>query len=102
MRQLEHSAELSSRVRRRVPGGVHSNIRLDGPPIFFGRGEGAWLWDYRDLQRLDLDRYRKLALRLFEVGVWVVARGVWFISAALGDTVVDITMERADGALRAL
>nr|WP_246345188.1 aspartate aminotransferase family protein [Conexibacter arvalis] len=28
-----------------MPGGVNSNVRLDAPPVFFARGEGAWLWD---------------------------------------------------------
>ncbi len=48
MRIVRHTAEsmaLHERARRRTPGGVHSNVRLDGPPLFFARGEGAWLWD---------------------------------------------------------
>jgi glutamate-1-semialdehyde 2,1-aminomutase len=36
---------LSAAARRHIPGGVNSNVRLDGPPLFFSRGEGAWLWD---------------------------------------------------------
>lgn len=39
------SSELDERARTRLPGGVNSNVRLLGPPIFFERGEGAWLWD---------------------------------------------------------
>lgn len=39
------SNDLAGRARRRLPGGVNSNVRLQGPPIFFQRGEGAWLWD---------------------------------------------------------
>lgn len=78
-------------------------LRIQGMPTVFHASFGQeTVWDYRDLQRLDLDRYRKLALRLVEAGVWVAARGVWYISAAHGDTEVDITLERADGALRAL
>ncbi|MFW6090756.1 MAG: aspartate aminotransferase family protein [Actinomycetota bacterium] len=45
MRTRRQSVELFERARRRIPGGVHSNVRLDGPPVFFARGEGAWLWD---------------------------------------------------------
>lgn len=45
MRDRGRSVELFERARRRVPGGVHSNVRLDAPPMFFTRGEGAWLWD---------------------------------------------------------
>lgn len=39
------SERLSATARRRIPGGVDSNVRLDGPALFFARGEGAWLWD---------------------------------------------------------
>jgi glutamate-1-semialdehyde 2,1-aminomutase len=41
----ERSRELMARARRRLPGGVNSNIRLSGPPLVFARGRGAWLWD---------------------------------------------------------
>jgi glutamate-1-semialdehyde 2,1-aminomutase len=44
-RSTQLSDEWSVRAARRLPGGVNSNVRLDGPPIFFERGEGAWLWD---------------------------------------------------------
>ena len=39
------SAELMERAKRTTPGGVHSNIRLSAPPVFFDGGEGAWLRD---------------------------------------------------------
>src|SRR5918992_5620328 len=39
------SPTLNQRAIRRLPGGVNSSVRLDAPPIFFARGEGAWLWD---------------------------------------------------------
>ncbi|AYY13255.1 aminotransferase class III-fold pyridoxal phosphate-dependent enzyme [Actinobacteria bacterium YIM 96077] len=39
------SAELAERAREITPGGVHSNVRLAGPSVFFERGEGAWLYD---------------------------------------------------------
>ncbi|MGH8959465.1 MAG: aspartate aminotransferase family protein [Acidimicrobiia bacterium] len=44
-RERRHSAELATRASARIPGGVNSNVRLDGPRIFFARAEGAWLWD---------------------------------------------------------
>ena len=82
---------------------VGAPLRIQGMPMVFHASFGEeTVWDYRDLQRLDLDRYRKLVLRLVEAGVWVAARGVWYISAAHGDREVDITLERADRALRAL
>jgi len=39
------SERLTAEARRRLPGGVDSNVRLDGTSVFFDRGEGAWLWD---------------------------------------------------------
>jgi glutamate-1-semialdehyde 2,1-aminomutase len=44
-RSTQLSDNWSIRAARRLPGGVNSNVRLDGPSIFFERGEGAWLWD---------------------------------------------------------
>ncbi|NED97834.1 aspartate aminotransferase family protein [Phytoactinopolyspora alkaliphila] len=42
---LQRSAELHARARELTPGGVHSNVRLNAPSVFFERGAGAWLWD---------------------------------------------------------
>ncbi|HLV61110.1 MAG TPA: glutamate-1-semialdehyde 2,1-aminomutase [Fredinandcohnia sp.] len=43
------SAELMRRAVQRIPGGVNSPVRafraVGGNPVFFERGEGAWLWD---------------------------------------------------------
>lgn len=44
-RSTQLSDKWSTRAARHLPGGVNSNVRLDGPSIFFERGEGAWLWD---------------------------------------------------------
>jgi glutamate-1-semialdehyde 2,1-aminomutase len=45
MSLVTDTAQLRERAERRIPGGVNSNVRLDGPRIFFARGKGAWLWD---------------------------------------------------------
>lgn len=39
------SVALTARAARLTPGGVHSNVRIDAPRVFFERGEGAWLYD---------------------------------------------------------
>jgi glutamate-1-semialdehyde 2,1-aminomutase len=39
------SERLMARARRSLPGGVDSNVRLDGSGVLFARGQGAWLWD---------------------------------------------------------
>lgn len=45
------SEQLHARASRYLPGGVSSDVRLGGPPLFFQRGEGAYLYD------VDGDRY---------------------------------------------
>ncbi|QJU55042.1 aminotransferase class III-fold pyridoxal phosphate-dependent enzyme [Herbiconiux sp. KACC 21604] len=39
------SAELFSQALDLTPGGVHSNVRLASPKVFFARGQGSRLWD---------------------------------------------------------
>ncbi|WP_166356313.1 aspartate aminotransferase family protein [Phytoactinopolyspora limicola] len=39
------STELANQANELTPGGVHSNVRLAGPSVFFERGQGAWLYD---------------------------------------------------------
>lgn len=39
------SEMLAREAVRWTPGGVHSNVRLASPRVFFERGKGAWLWD---------------------------------------------------------
>lgn len=39
------SHHMRERALGLTPGGVHSNVRLAGPSVFFERGEGAWLFD---------------------------------------------------------
>ena len=82
---------------------VGKPLRLQGLPMAFHAsfGEDTDVREFRDLQRLDLDRYRKLAERLVEAGVWVAARGVWYVSAAHGDRELEVTLERVEAALRA-
>lgn len=38
------SAEFWERALTRVPGGVHSNVRLAGSKAFIKRAAGAWMW----------------------------------------------------------
>ena len=36
-----------------------------------------------------------------EAGVWVAARGIWYLSAAHGERELEVTLERAERALAA-
>ena len=44
-RTQQRSEALRTRANQLTPGGVHSNVRMTGPLVFFERAEGAWLWD---------------------------------------------------------
>ncbi|MCP9485296.1 MAG: aminotransferase class III-fold pyridoxal phosphate-dependent enzyme [Gaiellaceae bacterium MAG52_C11] len=76
-------------------------LRIQGFPAAFHAsfGEPGDARTYRDLQALDAARYARLAQRLFEEGVWVAARGIWYVSAAHGERELEITLERAAAAL---
>src|SRR5579871_3273514 len=54
-RQRSHAA--FQRSKQLIPGGVNSPARafgaVGGEPIFFARGEGAWLYDLDGNQYLD-------------------------------------------------
>ena len=80
-------------------------VRIQGLPMAFHAtfaDEDVEVTDYRSLQQCDSDRYRRLARRLVDEGVWVVSRGVWYVSAAHGDREVEITVERAARAMEQL
>ncbi|MEX2563456.1 MAG: aspartate aminotransferase family protein [Nitriliruptoraceae bacterium] len=36
---------LRERANKLTPAGVHSNVRMTGPLVFFERAKGGWLWD---------------------------------------------------------
>jgi glutamate-1-semialdehyde 2,1-aminomutase len=77
-------------------------LRVRGFPLAFHAsfGDGE-VHDFRGVQALDAPRYKRLAARLVDAGVWVAARGIWYVSAAHGDGEVDVTLERVERALAA-
>jgi glutamate-1-semialdehyde 2,1-aminomutase len=80
-------------------------LRIQGTPMAFHAtfaDDDIEVTDYRSLQQCDTDRYRRLARRLVDEGVWVATRGVWYVSAAHGDKEVEITVERASRAMERL
>jgi glutamate-1-semialdehyde 2,1-aminomutase len=72
-------------------------LRLRGFPAAFHAsfGDDGEVRDLRDVQALDASAYRELAGRLVDAGVWVAARGIWYVSAAHGAREVEVTLERA-------
>jgi glutamate-1-semialdehyde 2,1-aminomutase len=85
---------------RELAAGESVPLHVQGFPAAFhvSFGEGDEVVDLRSLQRLDAERYRKLAARLVDAGVWVAARGIWYVSAAHGKRELDVTLERAAAA----
>ena len=51
------SAKLFAQARRHIPGGVNSPVRafkaVGGEPVFFDRGDGAYLWDVEGQRYID-------------------------------------------------
>jgi glutamate-1-semialdehyde 2,1-aminomutase len=72
-------------------------LHVQGFPAAFHAsfGDGGDVVDFRSLQRLDADRYRRLAGRLVDAGVWVASRGIWYLSATHGRRELELTLERA-------
>lgn len=52
-RGSDRSADLRARAASLFPGGVNSNVRLLGPPVFFEEGKGSRLWDVDGNEYID-------------------------------------------------
>lgn len=54
---MSHSEELFQQAKIKIPGGVNSPVRafkgVGGDPVFFKRGQGAYLFDEDDKQYID-------------------------------------------------
>jgi len=54
---MSRNDELFARAQRTIPAGVNSPVRafraVGGTPLFFKRGEGAYLWDADDKRYID-------------------------------------------------
>lgn len=71
-----------------VPAAFHASLGLPRP-----------IPDARTLHELDLDGYAELTTHLVRHGLWVMRRGIWFVSAAHRDDELDKTLHRFDSAL---
>lgn len=54
---MPHSHELFEAAKKHIPGGVNSPVRafkgVGGEPVFFKKGEGAYLWSESDKKYID-------------------------------------------------
>ncbi|WP_218871617.1 aspartate aminotransferase family protein [Microlunatus parietis] len=98
----EHGARLIDGIRKL---GVDHDLplRVQGLPMAFhvGFGDPAPVIDAAGLGRLDLKRYADLVPVLVDHGIWVAPRGIWYVSAAHGDSELAAVLERLDAALSA-
>jgi glutamate-1-semialdehyde 2,1-aminomutase len=76
-------------------------LHLQGEPMAFHAsfGDPEPVWDYRALRRLDHERYAAFTRTLADCGVWVAPRGIWYVSAAHGDSELKTALARVDAAL---
>jgi len=71
-----------------LPSAFHVSL---GPPLS--------VHNVRTLNELDLDGYARLTDHLVNHGIWVMRRGIWFVSAAHGQAELEKTLHRFDAAL---
>lgn len=71
-----------------------------GAAFHLGFGTQTPVRDYRELSMLDLDTYAGFAWTLARFGLWVAARGVWYVSTAHGQDELDQTLSRFEAALQ--
>lgn len=77
-------------------------LHIHGQPSAFHACMGsptAKVTNLAGLDDLDLDEYAVLTDRFVENGLWVMKRGIWFVSAAHSDVELDETLLRFDAAL---
>jgi len=87
LKDLFNSYELPVVVRG-VPAAFHVAFDTDEPSTC-----------YRDLLRIDSERYRKLTLHARTSGLWLTSRGIWYVSAAHSEETTEITIARLQEAI---
>jgi glutamate-1-semialdehyde 2,1-aminomutase len=77
-------------------------LQVNGLPMAFHCSlseDERELREARDVWARDTAGYARLAEALIAHGVWVAARGIWYVSAAHGDTELQAVLERFDATL---
>lgn len=107
LRDEEPYASIEAHGQRLMGGilelGQHHDLplRVQGLGMAFhvSFGHDREVYDYRDLLELDLPRYARLTQRLVDEGIWLTARGLWYVSSAHGERELTEVLERFDRAL---
>jgi glutamate-1-semialdehyde 2,1-aminomutase len=89
---------------RACAGDLLPDLRLQGLPMAFHSSFGTGdepVTSYGQLKQRDQERYARLAVALFDQGVWVARRGIWYVSAAHSEADVTETVDRVEAAFKA-
>ncbi|MFN8621683.1 MAG: aminotransferase class III-fold pyridoxal phosphate-dependent enzyme [Chloroflexota bacterium] len=72
-------------------------LNVQGLPMAFNASIGgpAVARSLEEVNQRDREAYVALARALVDAGVWVAGRGIWYLSAAHDDDIIDATLERA-------
>lgn len=81
--------------------GLPLHVQGLGMAFHVSFSDGRELRNFRDVLTCDSERYAVLARQLASHGIWVAARGIWFVSAAHGASELADTQERIDRAFAA-
>lgn len=102
-RKLDRVGGALMKGLRELADGASIPLHIQGLPMAFHAsfGEGDVV-DYRGLQAKDAAGYRAFARALFDCGVWVAPRGIWYVSTAHGEREVEVTLDRVGAALKRL
>jgi len=104
--------EVHRRLRRlgqRLMAGIRRAARRYGKPVLI-QGPGPMfhvgftdrdaVHDYRGCQSYDVPRYGLFVQAMRELGVRLIGRGIWYVSAAHTEDDIDDTLERLERVLR--
>jgi glutamate-1-semialdehyde 2,1-aminomutase len=101
--QLEHVGARLMDGLRCLASTLEVPLRVSGLPMAFHasfREDDDVIHDMRGLRGGDPERYRAFVDQLASAGVWVTSRGIWYLSAAHGESDIAATLERSEVALR--
>jgi glutamate-1-semialdehyde 2,1-aminomutase len=100
---MERHGEAVQALLAELAGQHGLDLHLQGLGMAFHATFGAagTVHDHRGLARAGTARYERLARVLCAHGVWVAGRGVWYVSAAHGDTELNDLQPRLDAAFTA-
>jgi len=105
--RIEELGSMLMQNLRALSADATAELRIQGLPVAFhtsfplANSDAVQIGSFRDLSATDDARYRDLATALAAAGVWVAARGVWYLSAAHTADDIQVTLERAKTALAA-